>query len=140
ELNWTAPIITPWVSYTPSTNGFGTLTNVNVKSRRVNSDLELKFYFLTGSPSASEARVFMGYNGVDNSVTSASAEPNISVVGQCLTTNAGSTPIYVLSELSKNYLVFGTTTNGLTTKLTGSGMTAASKEISCTAKVQIDGW
>ncbi len=140
EPNWTAPIITPWVSYTPSTNGFGTLTNVNVKSRRVNSDLELKFYFLTGSPSASEARVFMGYNGVDNSVTSASAEPNISVVGQCLTTNAGSTPIYVLSELSKNYLVFGTTTNGLTTKLTGSGMTAASKEISCTAKVQIDGW
>ena len=50
--------ITDWEAYTPTTQGFGTIANVDVRSRRVGGSLEVFGRFNAGTPTASEARIY----------------------------------------------------------------------------------
>ena len=69
--------VTDWVPYTPTFSaGLGTCTNINMRSRRVGSNLEIEGYFNTGTVAASEAQMSMGFNGVSGNVTSSSSIPS----------------------------------------------------------------
>jgi hypothetical protein len=50
-------IITPWQSYTPTTQGFGTIASVDVRYRRVGSSIEVQGQFTNGTVTASEAQI-----------------------------------------------------------------------------------
>jgi hypothetical protein len=50
-------IVGPWLSYTPTTDGFGTIASVDVRYRRVGSSIEVQGQFTTGTVTASEAKI-----------------------------------------------------------------------------------
>ena len=52
-------VISDWEEYTPTTQGFGTVANVDVLYRRDGSDLLVSGYFSAGTPTATEARVYI---------------------------------------------------------------------------------
>lgn len=136
-------------AYTPTFTGFGTTTNVNFISWREGAFLMVKGFFTAGTPTATEARITLGYDGTDGNVTSSS---NISGVApeQCgdgrvsqtlSTTDFAGRP--VLCEGSKNYMTFtaeySTFGTGLA-KANGNGLLIAGATYSFMAKVQIEGW
>lgn len=55
-VQYGAPI-TDWQSYTPSTQGFGTPTNMNVYWRRVGGDIQVRGSFTAGTVTAAGARL-----------------------------------------------------------------------------------
>jgi len=50
-------IVEPWETYTPTTQGFGTITSISVLRRRVGSSIEVQGQFTTGTVTADEARI-----------------------------------------------------------------------------------
>lgn len=46
-----------WTSYTPTTQGFGTISSVNFEYRRVGDSIDIRGYFTTGTIAGSEARI-----------------------------------------------------------------------------------
>jgi hypothetical protein len=68
----TIGIVTPWVAYTPTFTGFGTVTGVAVWSRRVGGNLEIRGSFASGTATATEARITLGFNGTNANITSSS--------------------------------------------------------------------
>jgi len=53
------PIITNWVSYTPVTQGLGTISNVSLRWRRVGSNLEINGNLRVGTVTLVEARIHL---------------------------------------------------------------------------------
>lgn len=90
--------LTDWASYTPTFSaGFGTVTNIDVRWRRVGGDIEIRGEFTTGTVAASLAEM-----GLPNSYTVGSDVANPEIVGYF---NRGSnwidgTPNLVVTPLS----------------------------------------
>jgi len=82
------PIVTDWVAYTPSTNGFGTISALTALWRRVGDSLEIKATFTSGTTTAAAARI----NLPTGLTISSSLSTNGAIVGgwvsQKSTTNA----------------------------------------------------
>ncbi len=139
-----APLVTNWASYTPTFTGFGTVTNIECKARRVGENQEGDCKFTTGTNTAVEARI-----SLYGSVTSAgiSIIPSIRGVGQGVLNTAGSiadgvgSTYAILAEPSVGYVTVGTRYSGVAplTKLLGTGM-ANSSTHSFTWSVPILGW
>lgn len=53
----TGAVVSEWISYTPTTSGFGTITSDNVYYRRVGSSIEVQGEFTNGTVSATEAQI-----------------------------------------------------------------------------------
>lgn len=114
-------IVTDWVAYTPTFTSFGSVTNVSFFSRRIGDSLEVRGKFTTGTPAASEARITLGFNGVNGGLTSNSTKlaSGTNYAGHFLFgTNAVQTG-YVLIEPSVDYLTFSIQWSG------GNGITKA---------------
>lgn len=134
-----APVIGPWESYTPTFTGFGTVTNIECKSRRngENRDVDCK-YTIGGTPTGVEARI-----SLPTGLTTAGTNliPTIRNVGTNTsnTTFAGS--FTVLAEPSVTYLTLGkqsSTETGLTKRL--GNEFSASTAFSLFASVPIAGY
>lgn len=65
--------VTPWVAYTPTFTGFGTVSAVSVWSRRVGDNLEIRGQFTSGTATAVPAQITLGYNGTNANVTSSTS-------------------------------------------------------------------
>lgn len=61
-------IVTPWVQYTPVFAGLGTVTGIDMWSRRVGDSLQIQGKWVNGTVTASTASMQMGYNGVSGNV------------------------------------------------------------------------
>ena len=68
--------ITDWVAYTPTFTGVGTASNVSFRSRRVGGNLEVQGYFVTGTVTAANVAISLGYGGVSGNVTTSSTLPS----------------------------------------------------------------
>jgi len=69
--------MTDWVSYTPSnTQGFGTISAVDLKWRQVGSDIQIKGSFTSGTVTASEAQI-----GLPSGLTIATETNNNQIMG-----------------------------------------------------------
>jgi Phage Tail Collar Domain len=138
-------VITPWVTYTPTVTGLGTIASMVMQSRQVGDTLQIQGQIQAGTVTATQMQVTLGYNGVNGNVSADLTK----VTGICgfgqsnspSTTNFGS--IYVLCN-SAGYLTFNTSTS--TNAYNGTGLngnaviTANSSFLSFTATIPIVGW
>lgn len=110
-----APIVGPWESYTPTFTGFGTVTNIECKSRRNGENRDVDCKFTTGTTTATEARI-----SLPNSLISAGTSliPSIRKIGDVIFSGTGTvadvigSSFAVLGEPSVNYVTFGTRYSG----------------------------
>lgn len=132
-------IITDWVAYTPTFTGFGTVSSVEMWSRRVGDTLYIRGRFTSGTPTAVEAQMTLGYNGTNSNVTSSSTKiTSIQLAGMIVYAAAGSLS-NTLIESNKGYITFGYQTNAVAglTKQTGSGISGTGAIFSIMAEVPI---
>ena len=140
------PAMTDWVPYTPTITGFGTPTAVTFFSRRVGSNLEVSGYFTSGTSTAVQAQVTLGYNGGNANVTASGSTAIGSLgavegVGAYSGTAAGAT-FYPIALQNANYLVFGLSSSGSVgfNGLNGSALLSSGQTFSFHASVPITGW
>lgn len=130
------------VAWTPTFTGFGSVSNINAYSWRVGSELFYEIYFTSGTPTGVEARVSLGFNGVNGSVTTSSTYAALQMVGFGGGSNSA-VGIYCLAEASQTYLTFGrlqaTSTFPLSKNL-GTDFVVASGNYSLKGSVRIQGW
>lgn len=129
------------VAYTPTFTGFGTVSGVNAKSWRIGSELFFEITFTVGTSTATEARISLGFKGVNSAVTTSTDYSTLQAIG----TGGISNGIYialVLAEASKTYVTFGYlngTFNGLA-KRDGADFTNSGSVFSFKGSVKIAGW
>lgn len=135
--------VTPWVSYTPTFTGFGTVSGVSIWSRRVGDTLHVRGRFTGGTSTATEARVTLGFNGVDGGISSdATKVPSLQFAGTgAIGANTGAQHT-VLIESNVGYLTFGLqgSSNAGLTKHLGNAFLSSGVTLSFTAEVPISGW
>jgi hypothetical protein len=128
--------VTDWQSYTPTFQGFGTPTNVEMRWRRVGDNVEIQGRFTSGTTTAVEARV-----GLPTGLTSSSSK--ISTIQQTGTVGFAVNSGYYLTlmEPSKTYFTIGiqVSSAGLT-KLNASSIITSGNILSFTASIPIEGW
>ena len=141
----TEVIITPWVAYTPTFTGFGTPTSVAFFSRRVGDTLEVEGSWIPGTTTAVEARISLGFNGVDGGLTVSSAKTpaGVTSLAGVLTYVAG-TPSsgYILKEAGVGYMTIGnqsTSTAGLN-KTNSNIVFSSGNRVALKAAFPITGW
>ena len=144
NLKASIPLITAPAAWTPTFTGFGTVSNVTAYSWRVGSVLHFEVRFTSGTATATEARVSLGFNGVDGSVTTASNYPTLQHVGDGVS-DTGTSAFALLAEPSKTYLCFGIqdgtggTRAGLS-KRNGDVLSANGWVNTLRGSVRIQGW
>jgi hypothetical protein len=138
-LNYGSPV-TDWTAYTPTTQGFGTISSVQMFYRRVGDSIEIQGKFVSGTPTSSEARVGLpsGLTAADTSKIS-----SIRVCGHTATSETNQTQS-VLIEPSVTYVTFGREfwNNGFSplTKANGDAFVVNGDSFSLFASVPILGW
>lgn len=141
---WQPPVITPLVAYTPTFTGFGTATSISMWSRRVGDTLEIRGYFTTGTTTATEARISLGFNGTDSNVTSDATKVAAiqTANGFFIQAGASASLLVPLIESNVGYLTFGAQTGAAAglTKQNGDAAFTSSRKYSFFASVPISGW
>lgn len=135
--------LTPWVAYTPTFTGFGTASAIFIESRRAGDTLHIRGKFTSGTSTAVEARMTLGFNGTNGNVTSdATKVPSIQLAGYCGQTLTGANSIVTLIESSIGYVTFGLQSAGgaSLTKANGSTLITSGNSLSIMAEVPISGW
>jgi hypothetical protein len=137
-------VTTPFVSYTPTTQGLGSPTINSAVSRRVGDCLHVKWTITAGTPTAAEMRVSFGFGGVDGNILSSSTKlrSGTNYAGLPARSIAASYIIYALVEPGVSYLTFGYQdgTHSSLTKVNGSDITGAGTILSLEAMIPIAGW
>lgn len=130
--------ITDWTSVTPTFTGFGTVSSIEIQSRRVGDTLQMKGNFTTGTNTAVEGRMSLVY---DNSTVTAASFTSIQSAGDLKSSTAAAAVGTILAEPSVQYVTFGVqsaASAGLT-KQNGNAFTSSSK-YSFELEVPIQGW
>lgn len=136
---------TSFVSYTPTFNGVGTVTNINIQSRRVFDCLEVTGYFQIGTPTASLMQMTLGFNGTNGNVTVNSSKIGNNVVLGMASPGESSATYFSLNPISPsssvNYVQFGrqSSTGNMAVAINGNAL-AAGVYISVNFMVPITGW
>lgn len=134
---------TDWISYTPSTQGYGTITDVNFYYKRVGESLKVRGYFTTGSVTAVEAQlglpnslIISDKNGVDTNVAGSYAYSSSTTAnGGLILTTAGDSFINFTTTG-----VFGAGTNSATTPANANATSGSGTRITLEFEVPIQGW
>jgi hypothetical protein len=138
-IEYGAPV-TNWSSYTPTFNGVGTPTSVDVWYRRVGDQIEVMGKFTTGTVTAAEARVSLP-SGLTSDTTKIAS---IRLVGDWAlgTTFGGNIKPTVLIESGVSYFTFGfdTATQAGLTKQNGNALFATGQTVAFHAKAPVSGW
>jgi hypothetical protein len=129
-------IITEWEAYTPTTQGFGSISSVDCWWRRVGSNYELSIDFNSGTNTGVEAQIGLP-NGkaIDSSIAS-----SVKMLGSMGTSYATSIDLNVLGTSGDSFLNMGrgdTASSGLT-PVNGNSIGNGS-DISFTVSVPIEG-
>jgi hypothetical protein len=136
-------LVTPWVAYTPTFTGFGTAASISFFSKRVGDTLYIKGKFTAGTPTATEARITLGYNGTNANVNSdATKVASIRLAGPVVQDAVSAAAFYALIESNIGYLTFSIQSagrNGLA-KVNGDVIVGVGGTISIMAEVPISGW
>lgn len=137
-------VVTPWVAYTPTFTGFGTASSVAFFSRRIGDSLQVRGQFTVGTPTPTEARITLGYDGVDGGVTTSSTKlaSGVNLVGDAVRSNVGTERQTVLAEQSVGYMTFGMQNAGNAglTKANGNTLVGAGNVYSVFGEFPINGW
>jgi len=133
--------VSNWTSYTPQTDGFGTISASGFRYRRVGDSCEIQGKFIVGTPTAVEAKIYLP---VVEAVQLTSSIPITSqIVGSGARDTVGAVDFHVLCGVSgTSWLAFGRTTpaEGGFSRLTGSVLFDSGQTFSFFATVSIDQW
>jgi hypothetical protein len=138
----TGASVTAPVSYTPTFTGFGTVSTSNFRSWRQGSRLFYEGTFTAGTPTAVEARISLGFGGVNGGITTDSSLPTLSSNGGWSYNGTGAIDATMLNEPSVSYVTFGAGTAGGTglAKANGNAVASVGSIVSVFGNVQIAGW
>lgn len=130
-------------SYSPTLVGFGTPTNVNIQSRRVGDNLHVQGSFTSGTSTATQAQIPLGFNGASANVTSDNSGkiPVSRVVGYW-TSSTNNVQGTIIATANQTYVTMGlvsVSTSGLTAA-NGSAIAFNGQTISFFLEVPIQGW
>jgi len=128
--------VTDWQSYTPTTQGFGTITNAEFYWRRVGSSIEIDAKWTNGTTSAVEARI-----GLPSGYTSTTLTQGIRKAGDfVIFANTTAAKVNPLIESGVTYLTFGNQdgSSGFT-KINGTTAFSSTSAVSFKASVQVAG-
>lgn len=130
-----------WINYVPDFQGFGTVTNINIKYRQNGPNLDVEGFFTATNPTAVEGRMSFPAIGI----ISSSSLPAISIAGQIAWDDSSNpaTYIHVLREPSVSYFTFGgkqTTQNQLNKTQPNGYWASGTRNIALRASVPIEGW
>ena len=132
--------ITDWQSYTPTYQGFGTVSTSNMRWRRNGDSVEIAGTFVTGTPTAVEARIGLPAGLQTDSSLSTTESCGVLARGAASTSNQ----LTLLAEPSVTYLTLGGVTAAAAnplTKVTGSGAAGSGETLSAShTRVKIRGW
>lgn len=136
-----------WVAYTPTFQGFGTPSSVNVFSRRVGDSLEVKGSFVSGTVTGSTAQIGIGVQGTAGTITVDTAKIGVSSLVGKLAVNVNSTTYFGQAVLapeasSKSYVQVGvqaSTVNEITPAL-GNVVSGTGTTVEFFFSVPITGW
>lgn len=106
-------ITTPWTTYVPTTQGFGTITNDNFQYMRVGSSLFIKGTFTTGTVTATEARIHFPPGLTSKSL--GDAGPGIRDIAGLLYRNVTSSE-YIMNDIIGDGLNYARFADRATTK------------------------
>lgn len=135
------PIITPFVAYTPTFVGFGTPTDVNIKSRREGNCLRIIGRFTAGTVSGVTTTLTLGFNGTNANVTSSSTIFGIEMAGPVAVSFASASSWYALRQPSVGVIYFGVqNASSAALNVVGSSGFSNSQAVSFDALVPIAGW
>ncbi len=142
--NYLGDRITSPVAWTPTFTGFGTVSGVVAYSWRIGSCLFFEIRWTPGTTTATEARVSLGFNGVDGNVTLASNYPsNLQSVGVGAFNSVSSVP-FPLASPGLTYLTIGMKDSGnvfapLENRQAGN-LATSGQGIALSGCVRIQGW
>lgn len=126
-----------YTSYTPTTQGFGTITNGEFYWTRSGQYIELDCKWTNGTTAASEARV-----GLPSGLTSITLSQGIRQAGNfVILANTTTAKVVPLIESAVTYVTFGNQdgASGFT-KINGTTAFSSSNAVSFKARVLINGW
>ena len=130
--------LSDWVTYTPTTQGFGTPVNIDAFYRRVGDSLEIQITMDSGTTSASEAQI-----GLPNSLEILSSLTQVKLMGVLTRGASGGTSLTktVIGTSGDTYVNIGNQSagNGLT-PINGNGVVATGEKFSLYATIPIQGW
>jgi len=131
-----------WVAYTPTFTGFGTVSTSDMKYRKTGPSIQIRGNFVSGTSTATEARVSM-----PTGLLSATSSSTVDIAGiwarNISNANVGG---IVIRESALNYLTFGTpNTFGPDVgtplaKALGNAIIASGQTIFIDVTVPIQGW
>lgn len=132
--------LTDWESYTPTNNGWGTLTNVNMFWRRVGDSVEIQGNFETGTPTAVEAQI-----GLPSGLTIDSTKnPVVTHVGQMMIELQSSafqrTVLATGGDTFLNFSIYNGTNGGLNIQNANDVISLSGVKATIYAKVPIAEW
>lgn len=137
-----APLVTAWAAYTPTFTGFGTATSVQFQYRRNGENIEVRGSFLSGTPTATEARV-----SFPNSLVSAGTSkiPSIQIAGTMMNNEStGAVPNWlVLLSANEGYFKFSravTPNTSFFTAVNANTIISSGSKISVIMSAPISGW
>lgn len=140
--------ITDWRNYTPTFTGFGTVSVINMQSRRVGDSLDVKGYFQVGTVSSTAAAMTLGYNGANGNVTVDSKIGAVVFCGNAISqsinssTYFGSLTVLTTNPAASSSVNFGAQISGQSGTTAQGGTTLVSNNVyvSVNFSVPIVGW
>jgi len=135
--------ITPWVAYTPTFTGFGTVSGVEFYSRRVGDVLQIRGVFASGTSTGVQAEVTLGFNGTNANVSSSGTV--LTALEYCGTAGynqAASLFITLLVASSSGFFSFGiqNASRAGYTPVTGTTLAASGQIFSVQADIPVTTW
>ncbi len=129
--------VTPWVNYTPTFTGFGTVTVQSFWWRRVGDTVEIQGKFTSGTSTAVEARITLP--GINSDATKV---PAIRLCGTAILSSNGVNFPTTLIESNVGYMTFGIQSAGSSglTKALGGSLLSVGDIMSFYATIPISGW
>jgi len=127
------PVMTPanggWISYVPTTQGFGTPTAVDFKYRRIGEVIEIQGKLTAGTTTSAEAQI-----GIPTGLTTMANIPTAELAGHLIRSAVGNFTVPIIIQPSKAYMnisVISDSQAGLTAlpavTILGTGVTISIK-------------
>jgi|11BtaG_2_1085332.scaffolds.fasta_scaffold02446_4 hypothetical protein len=134
-------LVTDWVSYTPTFTGLGTVTNIDIKYRRVGQNLEILGDFTTGTTSATETEMTLPQSLVVGTENNSILKVGTFRRDSSVTSSNSFTILATDGDSFLNFSVNNQTSNfnPLEPRLS-TQMVASSERISIEATIPIQGW
>ena len=126
----------PWVAFTPTFTGFGTVANVSAYHKRQGEDMLVRVNWDCGTSTGTEARISLA-----GSYVSKSAIDTLEVAGYAQRSAASTVQYAPLIEPSVAYITMSRQGSAAgVTKADGDDICASGNTMSFTARIPIEGW